>query len=91
MEEWNKKVRDILDESESVYHTRQFIEYMFQDLIPRNKRLKIKNKEKFNQRLGPEFELWAEELEEKFTNVSVREILGDDEFWTLSLELAKTV
>lgn len=91
MEEWNKKVRDILDESESVYHTRQFIEYVFQDLIPRNKRIKIKNKEKFNQRLGPEFELWAEELEEKFTNVLVREILGDDEFWTLSLEVAKTV
>jgi hypothetical protein len=91
MEEWNKKVRDILDESESVYQTRQFIEYMFQDLIPRNKRIKIKNKEKFNQRLGPEFELWAEELEEKFANVLVREILGDDEFWTLSLEIAKTV
>jgi len=91
MEEWNKKVRDILDESESVYHTRQFIEYMFQDLIPRNKRLKIKNKEKFTQRLGPEFELWAEELEEKFTNVLVREILSDDEFWNLSLQVAKTV
>jgi hypothetical protein len=91
MEEWNKKVRDILDESANVYHTRQFIEYVFQDLIPRNKRIKIKNKEKFNQRLGPEFELWAEELEEKFANVLVREILGDDEFWTLSLEIAKTV
>ena len=91
MEEWNKKVRDILDESESVYHTRQFIEYMFQDLVPRNKRLKIKHKEKFTQRLGPEFELWAEELEEKFPDVAVREIISDDEFWNLTLETAKRI
>jgi hypothetical protein len=91
MEEWNKKVRDILDESNSVYHTRQFIEYMFQDLVPRNKRLKIKNKDKFNQRLGPEFELWSEDLEEKFPNVAVREIISMDEFWNLTLETAKRV
>jgi len=79
------------DESESPYMTGQFVERVFQDLIPRNKRLRIKNKDKFQQRLGPEFDMWAEMLEEKFPKSLVREILNDDEFWKLTLETTKHI
>jgi len=89
MEEWNKKLREIKDESENSYMTQQFAETIFQQLIPRNKLLKIKNRDKFNQRLGPEFDLWAENLEEKFLKPHVRARLNDDEFWKLTIETAK--
>ena len=77
------------DESENPYMTQQFAETIFQQLIPRNKLLRIKNKDKFSQRLGPEFDLWAETLEEKFPKVLVRAMLNDDEFWKLTLDTAK--
>jgi hypothetical protein len=89
MEEWNKKVRELKDESENPYMTQQFVETIFQQLIPRNKLLKIKNKDKFSQRLGPEFDLWTEGLEEKFPKALVRAILNDDDFWKLTLEVSK--
>jgi hypothetical protein len=89
MEEWNKKVREMKDESENPYMTQQFAEAIFQQLIPRNKLLRIKNKDKFNQRLGPEFDLWAETLEEKFPKPLVRAMLNDDDFWKLTLDTAK--
>ena len=89
MEEWNKKVRELKDESENPYMTQQFVENIFQQLVPRNKLLKIKKKDKFSQRLGPEFDLWAETLEEKFPKALVRAILNDDEFWKLTLEVSK--
>ena len=53
MEEGNKKVRQLKDESELPYMTEQFIQRVFQDLIPRNKRLKIKNKDKFHHNVSP--------------------------------------
>ena len=77
------------DESENSYITQQFANTIFQQLVPRNKLLKIKNKDKFSQRLGPEFELWAEHLEEMFPKSLVRAMLNDDEFWKLTLEAAK--
>lgn len=89
MEEWNKKVREMKDESENSYITQQFANTIFQQLVPRNRRLKIKNKDKFNQRLGPEFDLWAEHLEEAFPKTLVRAMLNDDEFWKLTLEATK--
>jgi hypothetical protein len=91
MEEWNKKLRELKDESENPYITQQFAETIFQQLIPRNKLLKIKNKDKFNQRLGPEFDLWTEHLEEKFPKVLVRAMLNDDDFWKLTLETTKSL
>jgi hypothetical protein len=91
MEEWNKKVRQLKDESELPYVTEQFLQRIFQDLVPRNKRLKIKNKDKFQQRIGPEFDMWAESLEESFPKSLVREILNDDDFWKLTLETTKRV
>lgn len=91
MEEWNKKLRQLKDESENPYITQQFAETIFQQLIPRNKLLKIKNKDKFSQRVGPEFELWAEQMEEKFPKPLVRAMLNDDEFWKLTLETAKSI
>lgn len=71
--------------------TQQFVETIFQQLIPRNKLLKIKNKDKFSQRLGPEFDLWTESLEEKFPKALVRAILNDDEFWKLTIDTAKSL
>jgi hypothetical protein len=91
MEEWNKKVREMKDESELPHMTEKFVYHIFQDLVPRNKRLKIKNKEKFYQRLGAEFDLWAENLEEQFPKTLVKEVLNDDEFWKLTVAVTKHV
>ena len=52
MEEWNKAVRILKDESMEPNKTAQLCERIFQDL----RRMKIKDKKKFYERLGPEFE-----------------------------------
>jgi hypothetical protein len=53
------------------------------------KRIKIKDKKKFAQRLGPDFENWREYLEAEFPKELVKDVLFDDEFWTLTLKVTK--
>lgn len=83
MDEWYTKLRNLKDESERPYVTQSFAYRVFHDLS----RSKIREKAKFRERTGREFELWALKLEGDFPQVLVREILNDDEFWTLTTDL----
>ena len=85
MEEWNKMVRILKDESMEPNKTAQLADRIFQDL----KRMKIKDKKKFVQRLGPEFENWALKLEDDYPSYIVTNILNDDDFWTLTLKISR--
>jgi hypothetical protein len=87
MEQWYSKVRNLRDESESPSTTSRFTRRVFYDL----KRMKVKEKVKFKQRMGPEFENWVATLQESFANALITEILNDDEFWELTLKLTLNV
>jgi hypothetical protein len=84
MEEWYSKVRQLKDESANDYKTEEVCHRVFQDL----RRLKIKDKGKFKQRMGPEFGAWTMSLHAEFSVESVAAILNDDEFWSLTLVVA---
>lgn len=85
MDEWIKSVRILKDESEKPNMTQEFTNRIFQDL----RRMKIKDKGKFNQRIGPEFEKWTLKLEEDYPKSIVTEILNDDDFWLLTLKVSR--
>jgi len=87
MEEWNKAVRILKDESMEANKTAQLADRIFQDL----KRMNIKDKKKFVQRLGPEFENWALKLEDDYPSYIVTNILNDDDFWKLTLKVARNL
>jgi hypothetical protein len=67
--------------------TAQLCERVFQDL----RRMKIKDKSKFKQRLGPEFENWTVKLEEDYPSYIVVNVLNDDDFWQLTFKVARGV
>lgn len=83
MEEWYTKVRLLKDESETPYETEKVCHKLFYDL----KRSKIREKGKFKNRMGPEFETWIAGLNERFAPELVNAIISDDEFWALTLKL----
>jgi hypothetical protein len=85
MEEWNKAVRILKDESMEPNKTAQLCERVFQDL----KRMKIKDKKKFYERLGPEFENWTLKLEEDYPSYIVVNVLNEDDFWKLTLKVSR--
>jgi hypothetical protein len=85
MEGWNKMVRSLKDESVEPNKTARLCERVFQDL----KRIKIKDKKKFYERLGPEFENWALKLEEDYPSYIVVNVLNDDDFWALTLKVTR--
>lgn len=81
MEKWYTIVRKLQDESENKYLTRKFAERVFHEL----KNGRIREKQKFKNRMGPEFEQWANSLLENYAKDMVTEILSDDEFWETTL------
>lgn len=83
MEEWKSVVRTLKDESQIPYKTEEITEAIYHDL----KRLKIKDKGKFRQRMGPEFDNWVFSLSERFSEPAVKEIVSDDDFWTATLKI----
>ncbi len=83
MEEWYKKVRLLKDESETPYETEKLSHKIFYDL----KRSKIREKGKFKNRMGPEFENWVETLGDRFASELVNAVISDDEFWEATLKL----
>ena len=82
MEDWYSAVRKLRDVSAEPYKTEQFCQHVFQSL----RRLKIKDKGKFNQRMGPEFSSWSGGLEPQSLAIS---ILNEDDFWQLTLKVAR--
>ncbi len=83
MDEWYKKVRLLKDESETPYETEKVTHKLFYDL----KRGKIREKGKFKNRMGPEFESWIASLNDRFAPELVNAIISDDEFWEATLKL----
>ena len=85
MDRWYSIVRTFLDESEKPFKTKQFVDRVFQDL----NRLRVREKNKFKERTGIEFDSWVEKLEQEYPPLLVREILNDDDFWLETLKVAK--
>lgn len=76
MEQWNSLVRN-LDTSP------RLAEAVFRILS----RMRIKEKAKFMQRMGVEYDYLVSELSDKFSPSDVQDILRNDEFFTLTVEL----
>jgi hypothetical protein len=83
MEEWYKLLREMKDDSEEPNTTQKFFYKVFIEL----KSKKIKDKGKFRQRMGPEFDIWVSELREEFSDKIVIEIINDDDFWEKTLKV----
>jgi hypothetical protein len=77
MDKWYEIVGNMRDESEDSYMTQQFTYQVYREL----RSAKIKNKGKFKNRMGPEFEQWSSKLAIEYPPDLVTEILSDDEFW----------
>lgn len=86
MEEWYRIVRNFKDDSETPHLTQLFMYRVFQDLHGK----KIKEKVKFKNRMGPEFEQWAAGLEQEYPKELMVEILNDDTFWEATLKATHT-
>jgi hypothetical protein len=83
MDEWLSVVRGLKDDSEIPFKTEEIAIRIYHDL----KRFKIRDKGKFRQRMGPEFENWSMQLGDQFPEAAVKEILSDDEFWQATLKV----
>ena len=77
MDSWYKIVGNMRDESEDSYMTQQFAYQVYREL----RSAKIKDKGKFKNRMGPEFEQWSSRLAETYPTGLITEILSDDDFW----------
>ena len=87
MEKWYSLVRSFQDESESKYLTGKFCDRIYHDL----KNSRIREKQKFKNRMGPEFEQWISILSEEYPHVMIMEIINDDEFWTETLAITQRI
>ena len=87
MEEWYSAVRQMRDESEEPRDTEVFCHLVFHQV----RAMKIKEKVKFRKREGREFIEWVESLEKDYSPEFMNEILGDDVFWDLTLNLTRAV
>jgi hypothetical protein len=81
MDKWYAIVGNLRDESEDSYKTQQFTHQVYREL----RRSKIKDKGKFKNRMGPEFDQWISHLTEEYPPELVQEIINDDEFWLETL------
>ena len=71
-------------ESENPFNTQQFTNKVYHDLS----KMRIKDKGKFKQRMGPEFENWIAGLVSNGIGSDlINAVVGDDEFWNLTLKL----
>lgn len=87
MDKWYTIVGNLRDESEDPYKTQQFTYQVYREL----RSAKIKDKGKFKNRMGPEFEQWASRLADIYSGDLVSEILSDDEFWLETVLLTQGV
>ncbi len=83
MEDWYKEVRLLKDVSDRPYTTEKITHKIFYDL----KRSKIREKGKFKNRMGHEFEEWNSVLSDMYSQELVYAIISDDEFWEMTIKL----
>ena len=81
MKDWHEICSNLKDESHDPHLTQNFCHQVFREL----RKAKIKDKGKFKNRMGPEFEAWTKTLETKYPEDLVREIINDDKFWLHTL------
>lgn len=86
MEAWYSEVRKLKDESEDPKHTREFCFRVYHDLMFIKQNRKLKDKDKFYARKGPEFDSWTTELQDEYSQELITEVLSDDKFWELTLK-----
>jgi hypothetical protein len=87
MEKWYTLVRTLQDESQNKYLTKKFCEHVCHDLL----NVRIREKQKFKNRMGPEFEQWSTHLATLFPRDMVTKIVSDDEFWKETLRITQRV
>jgi hypothetical protein len=85
MEDWYSKVRQLKDESVQPYFTEELCQRVYHDL----RRMKVRDKGKFKQRMGPEFDNWIARLYQDYNPEMVKEIINDDDFWLLTLKMVR--
>jgi len=81
MDEWYTNVRRLREESESPHQTEKLTRLIYHTL----RRSKIREKGKFKQRMGPEFEGFVNKLLENYSDEMVRQVVSDDGFWGATL------
>ncbi len=82
---WYSAVRKLRDESENPHDTEFFAHKIFHEL----RSMRVKEKVKFRKREGREFLEWVEQLEKEYSPEFMNQILGDDDFWELTLEITR--
>ena len=93
MDKWYEIVRNIEDESVEDYgdtyryQTKLLVTQIFQEL----KTARIKEKGKFKQRMGPEFEQWDLRLKSQYPEDMVIDVINNDEFWLETLKLTQRI
>ena len=81
MEEWNNLVRNLGDE----YENRKLFMECAKDMFRKLSTRKIKDMQKFRQRIGSEYEQFIEDL--KFPETMITDLVTNDEFFELTLKL----
>ena len=87
MEKWYSIVKSLQDESENKNMPTKFCEDVFHELL----NARIREKQKFKNRMGPEFEQWSVSLTERYPQGMVTEIVSDDTFWEETLRITQRV
>ena len=82
MEEWYTEVRRLKDESEDRILTKNICDSIYQYFT----RTKIKEKTKFKERMGIEFEKFTSKLADKYSETYFNQIIRDDEFWDVTVK-----
>ena len=90
MENWYSYVRELKDEYGSKGLKVEEICHSVWHSLHRMK--KLKDKGKFEKRMGPEFTNWSNSiLVQYYDNEElVKEIINEDDFWILTLEVSKS-
>ena len=87
MEAWYSAVRKLKDESEDSKLTRDLCFHIYHDLVFTKQNRKLKEKQKFRERRGVEFDSWTTELSEGYSSRLISEVISNDEFWNETLKV----
>lgn len=86
MEDWYSAVRQLKDESEDPKLTRELCFHIYHDMMFIKLNRKLKEKDKFRNRKGAEFEAWTTELEDEYSQELITHVLSYDPFWTETIK-----
>lgn len=83
MQAWYTMVRNLKDDSES----RRQTENICNDIFHYLRRNKIKEKKKFKEHTGSEYNTFIGRITETYPSSAVEAIVQDDEFWDYTLKM----